>query len=164
MKFPSLFEPRTERLGVNVKLRDLIKIIDEGDKKFYFKWLTDNRFVISLNFSFGSHLLFDINRPNTKSEIIFYGQLTEIDESTVEINLKTRSKYIFAILLVVLPLFILVFLIVTQIEFPLFFAAPIFFILVIIGSLNLIRSEENRLLMMFKEYLDNRILLYYDDK
>ncbi|MGB5435701.1 MAG: hypothetical protein WBM98_07410 [Maribacter sp.] len=162
MKFRSLFESKTENLGVRIRPADLKKIMDGGDRKFHLKWLTDNNFVISLNFSFGSNFIFDVNHPNTKSDIIFYGKLTEIEESKTEIKLKTRSKYFLAILLMVLPLLVLALQILMKIEFPVFLIALLFFPLIIIGFLNLIRGEENRLLRMFKEYLNNEIITHHN--
>ena len=162
MKFRSLFESRTENLGVTIRPTDFKKIMDRGERKFHFKWLTDNNFVISLNFSFGSNLIFDVNYPNTKSDIIFYGKLTEIGESKTEIKLRTRSKYFLAILLIVLPMLIIAFQIIMKLEFPIFLIALIFFPLTIMVFLNLIKGEENRLLEIFKEYLNNEIITHYN--
>ncbi len=163
MKFRSLFESRTENLGVRIRPTDFKKIMERGEKKFHFKWLPDNNFVLSLNFSFGSNLIFDVNYPNTKSDIIFYGKFTEIGESKTEIKLWTRSKYFLAILLIVLPVLIIAFQIIMKLEFPIFLIALIFFPLTIMVFLNLIKGEENRLLEIFKEYLNNEIITHYSN-
>ena len=164
MKFRSLFESRTENLGVKIRTTDLKKILDRKERKFNFKWLTNHNFVISLNFSMGSNLLFDVNHLNTKSDIIFYGKLTEIEESKTEIKLKTRSKYFLAIPLLVLPLLVLSFQIIIKMELIVFFIALIFFPLIIIGLVNIIKGEEDRLLRLFKEHLNNEILTHYNGR
>lgn len=163
MKFRSLFESKTENLEVRIRPADLKKIIDGGERKFHLKWLTDNSFIISLNFSLGSNLIFDVNHPNTKSDIIFYGKLTEIEESKTKIKLKTKSKSFLAILLIVLPLLVLALQVIMKIELPVFLIASIFFPFIIIGLLNLIRGEENRLLRIFKEYLNDEIITHYNN-
>ena len=162
MKFRSLFESRTENLGVRIRPTDFKKIMDSGERRFHFKWLTDNNFVISLNFSFGSNLIYDVNYPHTKSDIIFYGKLTEIGESEIEIKLRTRSKYFLAIPLIVFPMLIIGFQIIMKLEFPIFLIALIFFPFTIMVFLNLIKGEENRLLAIFKEYLNNEIITHYN--
>lgn len=160
MEFRSLFKSRTENLRVKITPTDFKKIMDSGEKKFHFKWLANNNFVISLNFSFGSNLIFDANHPNTKSDIIFYGKLTEVDNSKTEIKLKTRSKNFLATFLIVLPLLVLGFQIIIKMQLPIFFFVLIFFPLIIIGLLNFIKGEENRLLRYFEEYLNNEILTH----
>src|SRR5690606_15044734 len=109
MKFRSLFESRTENLGVKIYQEDLKRIFNEGERNFHFKWLTDRNFVISINFSFGSNLILDTNVPNTRSDIIFYGKLTESGESGTEIKLSSRSKDFLAILFIGFPLLVLFF-------------------------------------------------------
>ena len=133
-----------------------------GERKFHFKWLTDNSFVISMNFSIGTNLLFDVHHPNTKSDIIFYGKLTEIEESKTKIRLKTRSKYFLAILSIVLPLMVLALQIIMKTEFLIFLIILIFFPLTIFVFLNIIKNEENNLLRSFKEYLNNEINSHYN--
>lgn len=71
MKFCLLFKSGIGNLGVRVRPTDFKKIVDIGERKFQFKWLTDNNFVISPNFSFGSNLTFDVNHPNTKRTLYF---------------------------------------------------------------------------------------------
>lgn len=163
MNFRSLFESRTENLGVRIRPTDFKKIMDRGERNFHFEWLTNNNFVISLNSSLGSNLLFDVNQPNTKSDVIFYGKLTEIEESKTEIKLKTKSKNFLAFLLIVFPLLILGIQIIIKMELPIFIIALIFFPLIITGLLNILKSEENRLLRNFKKYLNNGIITHYDN-
>lgn len=155
MKFRSLFESRTENLGVKIYQEDLKRIFNEGERNFHFKWLTDRNFVISINFSFGSNLILDTNVPNTRSDIIFYGKLTESGESGTEIKLSSRSKDFLAILFIGFPLLVLFFQMILKMEILTFFVTFLFFPVVILGLLNLIRGEENRLLKLFKESLNN---------
>ncbi len=136
--------------------------MDRGERKFHLKWLTDNSFVISMNFSIGTNLLFDVQHPNTKSDIIFYGKVTEIEESKTKIQLKTRSKYFLAILSIVLPLMVLVLQIIMKTEFQIFLITLIIFPLTIFVYLNIIRNEENNLLRSFKEHLNNGINSHYN--
>src|SRR5690606_5501421 len=110
---------------------------------------------ISINFSFGSNLILDTNVPNTRSDIIFYGKLTESGESGTEIKLSSRSKDFLAILFIGFPLLVLFFQMILKMEILTFFVTFLFFPVVILGLLNLIRGEENRLLKLFKESLNN---------
>ncbi|WP_228914034.1 hypothetical protein [Salinimicrobium sediminilitoris] len=158
MKFRSLYESRTENLGVTIKPAEVKQILNRDPEKFHLQWLTDRRFIISLNFSYGSNLIFDINRPNTKSEILFYGKLTEIENSKTKIELKTRSKTFLATLLIVLPLLVVFLQIIIKFEWPIFLIQFAIFPLAIIGLLNFIRSEEDGLLRNFKEYLNDEII------
>ena len=158
MKLRSLYESRTENLGVTIKPAELKKILNGDPERFHFIWLTESSFIINLNFSYGSNLLFDINRPNTKSEIIFYGKLTEIENSKTKIELKTRSKTILATLLIVLPLLVVFLQLMIKFEWPIFLIQFTLFPLAIIGLLNFIRSEEDGLLRKFQEYLNDEII------
>lgn len=142
MKNYSLFTSKTEILGVKITPTDFKRIMMEGERNFHFKWLTDSNFVISLNFSFGSNLILDANLPNTKSDIIFYGKLTEMEESRTKIELRSRSKDFLAILLIVFPVLILFLQIIIKMEFLTFLIIFLFFPVIILGLLNLIRGEE----------------------
>ena len=161
MKFRSLFESRTESLGVRIGPEELKRIMNEGERNFHFKWLADGNFVISLNFSFGSNLILDANLPNTKSDIIFYCKLTETGESGTEIKLRSRSKDLLAIFFIVFPLLILFLQMIIKMEILKFLIIFLFFPIVIIALLNLIREEENRLLRLFKKDLNNKINRLY---
>lgn len=158
MKLFSLFESRTENLGVTINPADFKRIMKEGERNFHYKCLEDNNFVISLNLSFGSDLLFDMTHPNTKSDIIFYGEVNEIEGSRTKVSLRSRSKDLPAILLIIMPLIVLCFQMILKLEPVTFFIPLIFFPLVIIGLMNLIRGEEDKLLRLFKEYLNNQII------
>lgn len=158
MKFRSLYKSRTENLGVSVKPAEFRKLLNEDPESFYFRWLSESNFIISLNFSFGSHLILDINRPNTKSEILFYGRLTEIEEALTKIELKTRSKYFLATLIVIFPLMVLILQFIVGFDLPVLLLLIGFFPFIIFGLLNIINSEETRLLRNFKEHLNDQIL------
>ncbi|PIB27881.1 hypothetical protein BFP75_06340 [Maribacter sp. 4G9] len=136
---------------------DLKELLNDGHKKFYFKWLSENSFVISLNFSFGTNLVFDTNYPNTKSDIIFYGSLAEMEDSKTEIKLKTNKKSFLLVLMIVLPVLVLILQSFLKIEFPVLLIALFLFPILIIGLLNFVKSEENRLLRAFMEFLNNRL-------
>lgn len=157
MKLLSLVESRTESLTVNINLQDLKKAVNTGKKSFHFKWLQENRFVISLNFSFGTNIIFDTNYPNTKSDIIFYGAVSEKEKSKTEIILKTRSKFFLASLMIILPLVILISQTLIKLNILIFFFALLMFPFFILGVLIFVMSEENRLLGLFRKFLDNEI-------
>lgn len=158
MKLRSLYKARTENLGVTMKPAELKKVLNGDPERFHFHWLTDSSFIISLNFSFGSNLVWDVNRPNTKSEIIFYGKLSEIENSKSKIELKTRSKIFLATLLVVLPLLVVFLQIMIKFEWPIFFIQFAIFPLAILGLLHFIRSEEDGLFRLFQEHLNDEIM------
>ncbi len=155
MKLQSLFASRTENLAVKISLVDLKKLLNEGHKKFHFKWLSENSFVISLNFSFGTNLVFDTNYPNTKSDIIFYGNLAEKEVLKTEIILRTKKKLFLPILMIVLLILVIIFQTFVEIEFPVVLIAFLLFSILIFGFLNFIKSEEDRLLRIFMEFLNN---------
>lgn len=157
MKFQSLFKSRTENLKVNTDLADLKKLLNCDNKKFHFKWLSENSFVISLNFSFGTNLIFDTNYSNTKSDIIYYGDLLEGVDSKTKIILKTKKKLFLPILMIVLPILVIIFQALVEIEFPVFLIAIFLFPIIIVGSLHFIKREEDRLLRVFIEFLNNRL-------
>ena len=158
MKFRSLYEPRTTTLAVDIDAEELKNILSEKEKNFHFRWLSESSFVISLNLSYGSHLLFDINRPNTKSEIIFYGQMAALENSRTHIELRTTSKYSLVTFLLVMPLLVLVLQIFVHFELPVFLILLLIFPLLIFGILNFISSEERNLLRKFQEHLNTEIL------
>lgn len=154
MKLLSLIKSRNENFEVDFGVENLKKILNADRKKFHFKWQTENRFIISLNFSFGSNLLFDINSPNTKSDIIAEGYLIELNDTRTKITLKTRSKY-WLTLLLVLPVFMLILELWLNVGIPIpfYIIFPIGFIVL----LNLLHSEDKRLIQNFKEYLNVEI-------
>lgn len=154
MKLLSLLKSRNESLEVDFGIENLKKILDADKKKFYFKWQTEKSFIISLNFSFGTNIVFDTNYHNTKSDIIAEGDLIVLNENRTKINLKTKSKYWLTLLLFA-PLFMLTldFWLNLGIPIPFYFIFPIGFIVV----LNLINSEDKKLIRNFKEYLNLEI-------
>ncbi len=157
MKLQSLFKSRTENLKVNTDLADLKKLLNGDNKRFHFKWLSENSFVISLNFSFGTNLIFDTNYPNTKSDIIYYGDLFEKKDSKTEIVLKTKKKLFLPILMIVLPILVIIFQIFVEIELPVVLIALFLFPILIIGLLSFIKNEEDRLLRVFIEFISNSL-------
>jgi hypothetical protein len=158
MKLRSLYKARTENLGVTMNPVELKQILNRDPGSFHLKWLTDSSFIISLNFSYGSNLILDINRPKTKSEITFYGKLTEIENSKTIIELRTRSKYFLVTWLIALPLLVVFLQIIFRFDWPIFLIQFILFPLAITGLLNFIRSEEDGLLRKFQEYLNDEII------
>lgn len=162
MKLRSLFESRTVNLGVTISPADFKRIMKEGETNFHFKCLEDNNFVISLKFSVGSNLFFDVTPANTKSSIIFYGKLHEIEGSRTEIRLRSRSRHFSAALFIVMPVLVVCFQMIFKLEPVIFFVVFIIFPLLIYGTLNFIRSEEDQLLRLFKEHLNNQIIKHYN--
>ena len=150
MKLLSLLQSRNESLEVDFGIEYLKNILNANKKKFHFKWQTEKKFIISLNFSFGTNIIFDTNYHNTKSDIIAECELIPLNENKTKITLKTKSKYWLTLLLFV-PLLMLTlnFSLNLGIPFPFYFIFPIGFIV----ALNLINSEDKRLIRNFKEYL-----------
>lgn len=154
MKLSSLIESQTEFLRAHIGIEDLKEILNDDAKKFHFKWLSENDFVISLNFSFGSSVWFDINYHNTKSDIIVLGNLTELTDSKTRIVLKTKSKYWLTLILIA-PLIMLALELSMDLGIPIlfYFVFPLAFIVIV----NLYKSEDIRLIRNFKEYLNRKI-------
>ena len=146
----SLLQSRTQHFEINKNIEDLNKHLNQEINTFHFKWQAENQFIISLNFSFGSNKLFDTNYHNTKSDIMANGALIAVTNQKTKITLETKSKYWLSFLLVIpaviftvnlfLQLWILV---------PLCFTFPLFLLLI----LNIIRSEENKLIKKFKDFI-----------
>ncbi|MBA4744260.1 MAG: hypothetical protein H2058_03290 [Muricauda sp.] len=155
VKIFSLIKPKEEYLGVNVGLLDLKKILERNGKKFHFAWESENNFIISLKFSFGTNLLFDTNYSGTKSDIIATGILSKLTEEKTKITLKTKSKNGLIILFLLPTVLIIFFNFIFELglPIPLYFIFPLLFILV----LNMIKSEEKRLIKNFKSFLDNEL-------
>lgn len=147
-------DPISKKLQVNLGIKELKTILDSKEKKFHFKWQSKNSFIISLNFSFGSNLIFDINYANTKSDIIVEGEITALNDSETEIILKTKSKYWLTIILF-LPIIVLIFELTFNlgIPFPFFFVFPIGYVILI----NFINTENKRLINKFKAHLNEGI-------
>lgn len=157
MKLLSIFKSRTENFSVDTDLAVLKKLLNDENKKFHFKWQSENSFVISLNFSAGTNLIFDTNYPSTKSDIIYHGDLLDKKDSKTEIVLKTKKKLFLLFLLIALPILVIIIQTFIYIEFPIFMIALFLFPVAIFGLLNFIKSEEDRLLKIFIEFLNHRL-------
>ena len=146
-------EPKNEEIQVSLGLEELKKMF-ESEKDFHFKWTSENRFIISLNFSFGSNLVFDMNYENTKSDIIAHGEITELNDSKSRIILKTKDKYSLTLILL-LPILMLIFELSLNLGIPLpfFLAFPVFYLL----TINFVNNEDKRLINRFKYYLIKEI-------
>ncbi|WP_144963034.1 hypothetical protein [Gillisia sp. Hel_I_86] len=138
-----------EELIVNLSLNELRENkLEKDEKKFFLKWLTENEFIISLNFSIGTNYALDINEK-AKSAIIAYGVASELNKNKTHIKLKTKFKNGLVIILL-LPIVMLILQLTLNLEIPiLFFLFPIIFYVIIIMIFN---SEEKKLLRYFKEY------------
>lgn len=158
MLFRSLYDSRTTNLEARIEVKELKKILKEEPERFHLKWVTADSFIISSNFSYGSNLIWDVNRPNTKSEIIYYGRITEMEESKTKIELRTRSKDLLATLLIIFPMLVLLLQTIIKFDRPVFLVQFAIFPIAIIGLLYFIRSEENGLLRIFQEHLNDEIL------
>lgn len=157
MKLHPIFKSRTENFRINTDLAVLKKLLNDENKKFHFKWQSENSFIISLNFSVGSNLIFDTNYPNTKSDIIYYGDLLKMKDSKTEIILKTKRKLFLLFLMIALPILLTIIQIFIDVEFPIFMIALFLFPVAIVVLLNFIKSEEDRLLKLFIEFLNHRL-------
>ncbi|SFD28544.1 hypothetical protein [Algibacter pectinivorans] len=143
-------KPKNERIKVNVGIKTLKQIIDSKEKKIHFKWLSEDSFIISLNFSFGSSRLFDTHYANTKSDIIATGTLKAINDFETEINLTTKSKYwLMYLLLPPIGMLLIEFIFNLGIPVAFFFLFPILYILIVY----VVQQEDKKLLKRFKELL-----------
>lgn len=151
MTLLSLLKSRNESLEVDFGIENLKKILNSNNKNFHFKWETEKKFTISLNYSFGTNVLWDTHYHNTKSDIIADGELIILAENRIKINLKTRSKYWLTIMLFA-PVFMLTLDYWLNIGIPIpfyFMYLAAFFILIY-----LIYSETKKLIKYFKAYLN----------
>lgn len=146
----SLLQSRTLHFEINKNIEDLKKHLNKEINTFHFKWQTENQFIISLNFSIGSNKLLDINYHNTKSDIMANGTLIAVTKEKTKISLETKSKYWLSFLLVIpVVIFIVNLFLQLWILVPVCFAFPLFLFLI----LNIIRSEENKLIKKFQDFL-----------
>ena len=151
---------RNEEILIDLNTKELKNMLATGDKDFHFKWQSENGFIISLNFSFGSNVLFDANYPKTKSDIIAEGKIIELNDSESKIILRTKSKY-WPIVILFLSILMLI------VEWSFDLGIPFLFSLISLISLislvfyiilvNILKSEDRRLLNRFKFYLNNSI-------
>ncbi|MEP3836711.1 MAG: hypothetical protein ABJM36_03645 [Algibacter sp.] len=143
-------KPKNEKIQVNFGINDLKKVLDKKEKKIHLKWLSENSFIISLNFSFGSSLLFDTQYANTKSDIIALGTLKELNNFETEIFLTTKSKY--WLIFYLLPLIAML---IIEFTFNLGTQVVFFFVFLILymALIYLVKNEDKKLLKHFKELL-----------
>lgn len=132
-------------------IAELKTLLEGKEKSFFLRWISDNQFMISLNFSIGTNHAFDINN-DAKSAIIAYGTISKLSENKTDIVLETKFKY-GLILILVIPLIMLILELTTDLGIPLpfYFVFPLVFILVLL----FFRSEEKRLIRDFREYLNS---------
>lgn len=156
MKFFSSINPTTEFFTVNIGIDDVKNILHEKENVFYLKWQSEVAFSISLNFSLGSDLLFDTNYPNTKSDIIFKGNLIKINGSKTKIVLEPKRNY-WLLMLLITPVLMLILELIMNLGIPVAFYFIFPFILSVV--LIIIISENKRLIKKFEEYLHQKINL-----
>lgn len=144
------FKSIKEELKIDLSLNDLKKLTTKKtDKKFFVKWLNENEFLISLNFSIGTNHAFDIDYK-TKSAIVAYGTASELNENKSQVKLETKHKYGLLGILII-PIVMLILQMIFDLGIPvLFFFLPIVFFVIISLIFN---SEEQKLIRYFKEYL-----------
>ncbi|MRX64729.1 hypothetical protein [Maribacter luteus] len=138
-----------ESIVADVGIAELKTLLDVEQKSFSLQWLSDNKFMISLNSSIGTNYVFDINN-NAKSAVIAYETLSELTEDKTDIVLVTKFKYGLLMILVI-PIIMLILELTMDlgIPVPFYFVFPLVFILVLF----IFRSEEKRLYRNFREYL-----------
>lgn len=139
-------------------LEDVKNLLDENEEKFHFRWQSKDNFILSLKFSFGSNLVFDTNYHNTKSDIIANGELSQLTQTKTEILLETKSKYFLGTIVLILPLIILLLQQLLKMPFIIFIIALLIFPLFSFVILYLVQIEENKLLRLFKESLNQRVM------
>ena len=148
----SFLEIIKEEFNVQLNPSELKSFIDKKNKKkFFVKWLTENQFMISLNFSFGTNYAFDIDYKS-KSAICASVTMCELTENKTHIKIETKNKYGLLVILI-LPIIMMIFRFVFDLEIPLFsyFIPLIFFVFIS----SIFKSEEKRLIRYFKEYLSH---------
>ena len=149
----NLFNPLKNNLDsivADAGIAELKTRLNGKEKSFFLKWISDNTFLISLNFSIGTNHVFDINN-DAKSAVIAYGAISKLSEDKTDIVLVTKFKYGLLMILVI-PLIMLVLELTMNlgIPVPFYFVFPLVFILVLL----FFRSEEKRLIRNFREYLN----------
>ncbi len=152
--FMALFTPlkiNPVSIVTDFGIAELKTLLEGKEKSFFLRWISDNQFMISLNFSIGTNHAFDINN-DAKSAIIAYGTISKLSENKTDIVLETKFKY-GLILILVIPLIMLILELTTDLGIPLpfYFVFPLVFILVLL----FFRSEEKRLIRDFREYLNS---------
>lgn len=151
MKIVKLLDAHHESFVINLSTAHIKTELNQNVKHFHCNWVSEHEFVLSLNFSFGSNLLFDTNYHNTKSDIIVLGRLHALTDSKTKIILETKSKYWLMLMLIPsLVMTVLKLTILTGIPFPFILIFPIAFGLVAYY----IRKEDQRLIKLFKTLLD----------
>ncbi|MBA6154881.1 MULTISPECIES: hypothetical protein [Gelidibacter] len=148
-----------EELNVSLNINDIKRITSENSEKMFFlKWLTENEFIISLNFSIGTNYTFDIDNKS-KSAIVIYGTVSELTENKTKIILETKYKYGLYIILII-PIIMLILRLSYGLEIPVpFFFFPIVFFVIISLIFN---SEEKKLIRYFKEHLETEKITHYN--
>ena len=129
------------------------------EKSFYLKWISDDKFIISLNFSIGTNTALDLN-SDAKSAVIVYGTIYKLSENKTDIVLVTKFKY-GLILILAIPLIMLILELTMDLGIPLpfYFVFPLVFILVLFFS----RNEEKKLIQNFREFLKSEITTHYNN-
>ena len=150
----NLFNPikiNIESIEADFGIAELKTLLDGKEKSFFLKWISDNMFIISLNFSIGTNYALDLNN-DARSAVIVYGTISKLSEEKTNIALVTKFRY-GLLLILVIPLIMLILELTMDlgIPVPFYFVFPLVFILVLF----FFRSEEKRLIRNFKEYLNS---------
>lgn len=150
MNISSLLKSHKKDLILNLGIEDLKEKLHEDIETFHFRWESETRFIMSLNFSFGSSRNFDTHYHNTKSDISVSGHLTELSNKQTKISLETKSRY-WLLFLLFLPVLMLIVDISLGIGIflPAYFVFPMVFLIII----NLMKSEDKRLIKNFETHI-----------
>lgn len=142
----SILKKYQESLVVDCGIEELKSQMDIKEESFFFKWISEREFKISLKFSLGTNYVFDVN-SDSKSVINVHGTLIELTGNKTQIDLDTKSKYgLILILFIPITMLILELTFDLGIPVPFYFVFPFFFVL----ALFFFHSEEKRLIGYFK--------------
>ncbi|SHE43585.1 hypothetical protein SAMN03080594_101250 [Arenibacter palladensis] len=158
----TLFNPlkiNPEYILTDFGIAELKTLLDGKEKSFHLKWISDNKFIISLKFSIGTNHAFDLNN-DAKSAVIVYGTISKLAEDKTNIVLVTKFKY-GLILILVIPLIMLILELTMGLGIPLpfYFVFPLVFILVLFFFM----SEEKKLIRNFREFINSEKIAHYNN-
>ena len=153
------FKINPESILTDLGTAELKSLLNVKEKSFYLKWISDDKFIISLNLSIGTNTELDLNN-DAKSAVIVYGAIYKLSENKTDIVLVTKFKY-GLILILAIPLIMLILELTMDLGIPLpfYFVFPLVFILVLFFS----RNEEKKLIQNFREFLKSEITTHYNN-
>ena len=153
------FKINPESILTDLGTAELKSLLNVKEKSFYLKWISDDKFIISLNLSIGTNTALHLNN-DAKSAVIVYRAIYKLSENKTDIVLVTKFKYgLILILAIPLTMLILELTMDLGIPLPFYFVFPLVFILILFFS----RNEEKKLIQNFREFLKSEITTHYNN-